>query len=216
MEMSKLNPLDDALRRLEALSFEFDAGDSSASTRIAEVLRDLFSTTLTRLSATYARITSSVPKPPYPQTAFFPLLNVSVTLNAFETQVVSTTITPPAPTSIPVFKPHLGAIREFRQVQAPDWWKNEPIFIIDNSRITRRDLSLWAVSRNGAIPEGQKLPALYDRLRRGQPVIAHIPLRNGATLDAPLLDAQPSALRQLAYEVLRSPELLKLAGRVKP
>lgn len=217
--MDQQNPLDEEMRLLEASARGFDEGDVGEAVRIAESLWRIFHQSpastpcLSRMGATYARVSSSVPKPPHPQNVFLALVNVTIELNAFETQVVQTTISPPEPLGSPRFTPVLGKVREFRSVQAPDWWKNEPVFIIDHSRVTRKDLALWAVCRNGELPEGEKLPRVYEAIQQGKAVSAAIPMANGAVVNVPFRDAHLAALRQMAYEVLRSPELLKLAGR---
>jgi len=217
--MEQPSDLDAELTRLDDASRAFDAGDGAAPAGIAASLRRVFhqardaAPLLSRMKATYARVASCVPRPPYPQGVFLPLVNVSVNYNVLESQVVATTMGRPEPRDVPRFSPLLDRARAARSVQAPDWWKTEPVFIIAHSRVTRRDLALWAVSPGGVPPDGEKLPQVYEAIRRGEPVSVRVPLANGAMLDAPFADAHPAALRQVAYEVLRSPELLALAGR---
>ena len=69
-----------------------------------------------------------------------------------------------------------------RQVQAPDWWGNEPAIIQHGKKATRKVIALWALGR-----------LRQERSKANEQYVA--------------------ALRQMAYEVLKSPELLKLAGR---
>ena len=69
-----------------------------------------------------------------------------------------------------------------RQVQAPDWWGNEPAIIQHGKKATRKVIVLWAAGAAG--------PEINS---------------NGAYV---------AALRQMAYEVLKSPELLKTRWKV--
>jgi hypothetical protein len=81
----------------------------------------------------------------------------------------------------PKYRPMLERKKLTRQVQAPDWWGNEPAIIQNGKKATRKVIALWASAAAG--PEIKS---------------------NGAYV---------AALRQMAYEVLKSSDLLKLAGR---
>ena len=70
-----------------------------------------------------------------------------------------------------------------RVVQAPDWWGNEPALIEQGKKVTRKVIVLRASDEAGG----------------------------GPTTNAD--HAHAAVLRQMAYEVLKSPELMKLAGR---
>jgi hypothetical protein len=219
--MDDHSQLDEELRTLAALAGAYDAGDPGAAVPIAEALRRVFQSSpaaatpplLARLGATYTRVASSVPKPPYPDDRFMPLVSVRVDLTAADGRVIQASTDLSTIMGSPRFSPVLGAVREFRQVQAPDWWRSEPVFVLGRSRVTRRDLALWAVSRGGGVPDGERLPQVYEQLRRGRPVYLKLTLSSGAPLDVPLDDAHPAALRQVAYEVSRSAALRNLAAR---
>ena len=66
--MDDRSQLDEELRTLEALAREYDAGDAATVPGIAEGLRRIFQgspsppSILSRLSATYTRVASSVPR----------------------------------------------------------------------------------------------------------------------------------------------------------
>jgi hypothetical protein len=82
-----------------------------------------------------------------------------------------------------------------RQVQAPDWWGNEPVMIVQRKKVTRKAVVLGASHADS----GSDGPGTMLAESAGP---------------APNVDeAHKAALRQMAYEVLKSPELLKLAGR---
>jgi hypothetical protein len=218
--MDDRNRLEETLRSIEAQATAFDAGDLGAAVGIAEGLRAIFHASplnpslLSRLNATYTRIASSVPKPPYPDDRFLPLVQVQVDLTKVEGKVVQASTDLASIMGSPRFAPVLGAHRDYRQVQAPDWWKSEPVFILNHSRVTRKDLTLWAVSSGRDLPAGETLPQLYEQLRGGKFVYVKLTMTGGGSVEAPVEDAQPAALRQVAHEIFKSGELRKLAGQV--
>lgn len=220
--MDDRSQLEDVLRTLEGRVAAYDAGDPTVATQIAEGLRRIFQPSptapslLSRLNATYLRVASSVPKAPYPDDRFLPLIQAEIDLTSSQGQVLQASTDVASVMGRPRFKPAFGSSRHFRQVQAPDWWKNEPVFILDHSRITRKDLTLWAVSRGRELPPGEKPPQAYERLRQGRAVYLRLLLPNGVPVEAPIEDAQPAALRQVAHEVINSAELRKLAQGGKP
>lgn len=210
--MSDREQLDECLNQIEAGCREFDAGDAGAAARIAGALRSIFhqegatGALLPRMSGTYTKLASTVGKPPYPHGLYTPLTEVSIDLGV-ATHTVSSFgnaggVEPPRLT------PRFGRADRFRQVQAPDWWKSEPAFLVDHSKATRRDIVLWASSKES--PDASPLSALLVKARltglRGA-------ASGGFHTVVPIAAAHAAAVRQIAHEVLNSPELLKLAGR---
>lgn len=199
--------LDEHLRAIEAACREFDAGDPAGAARIAGEVVAVFQPAgaapalLSRVGGTYARLASGVPKAPHPQHLFLPLVHVSQQMGPHGGYVVQASTGPAGLTEPPRCRAPLGRVASFRQVQAPDWWKTEPVMVIDHSKITRKDLALGAVA-------GEAEP-----IREGRLLKIHIPMNYGVTLEVPWHDARCAALRQIAHELLGSPELLKLAGR---
>lgn len=199
--------LDEQLRALESACRAFDEGDATAADQIAAALVALFQPTgtapslLGRAGGTYARLASSIPKPPHPQDFFLPLVNVSQSLGSAGGYVVQASTGPAGLTEPPRCRPPLGRVSTFRQVQAPDWWKTEPAALLDHSKLTRRDLALSALA-----DEAQPT-------RDGRPLKLQATLAYGATLEVPWPAARGAALRQVGHEVLGSLELLTLAGR---
>jgi hypothetical protein len=211
--------LDETIRSIEDAAQAFDAGELAAAKRIAASLVAIFQASgsepplLTRLNATYARVASSVGKPPHPQDAYTPLTEVLIDLSAREEHIVSAAAGPLDNMAFPRFLPYRHRLRVYRQVQAPDWWKAEPVFLVDHSKITRKEVALWAT--------GQEDGARFDeRFGRLHTMILRRNIRGGAAASVSLPDMKmPThiaclpALRQMAHEVLKSPEILKLAGR---
>lgn len=213
--------LDEQLREIEAASREFDAGQPASATRIAAVLKAIFHpegtapSLLSRLGGTYTRLASTVPKTGHPDRLFVPLVRITLDLKNQFGVVFEATTGPTGLSSVPVARPALGKVSSFRQVQAPDWWKNEPVFIIDHSRLTRRDLALWGCRPEGEADAAEKLPKVLEELRSGLPVALKFEGAYGIEVEAPLRQAAFAAIRQLAHEILGSPEFVKLSGRVK-
>ena len=78
--------LDEQLRAIEEAARAIDAGEAPlpAAGRIAAALAAVFQaegtapSLLSRAGGTYARLASSVPKPPYPQNLFLPVVQVTL------------------------------------------------------------------------------------------------------------------------------------------
>ncbi|GAC1468781.1 MAG: hypothetical protein NVSMB9_11800 [Isosphaeraceae bacterium] len=212
------NALGEMLRSIEGSARDFDAGDAGASARIASGLRAVFHQTASSTSllgdfkAIYTRIASSVPKPPWPHSLFLPLVHVTIDFNSFENQVIEASMTGPGSAGTPRCTPRFGNVHEFRHVQAPDWWKSEPAFLINRTKITRRDLTLWAVGDESS-PHSRMNPPVHSEIKRlGRMAAIKFPTNGGGELEIPFMNVQAAALRQIAHEVLKSPELFKLAG----
>jgi len=202
--------LDEQLRAIEAGCRDVDAGDLAGATRIAAALAAVFQPVgaapalLGRVGGTYARLASGVPKAPHPQQLFLPLVTVTHQMGPHGGYVLQASTGPAGLSEPPRCRAALGRVGSFRQVQAPDWWKNEPVMVIDHSKITRKDLALGAVA-------GEAEP-----IREGRPLKIVVAMNYGVSLEVPLHSARCAALRQIAHELLGSPELLKLAGRTRP
>src|SRR5262245_23570743 len=93
--MGYADELDGRLRAIEEAAAAIDAGDDGAAARAAEALLAVFQTgpggpsLLSRLNATYAKVASTVPKPPYPQGKFAPLTDVLIDLGAGPTRAAT-------------------------------------------------------------------------------------------------------------------------------
>ena len=210
--MGYAEQLDRRLREIEAAAAAFDEGDGTASARASGDLSAVFQAVpslLSHLGATYVKVVSCVPKPPFPGGKFAPLTEVVMELGAgdFGSSTGQAGGFPP-----PRFQARLGPTRGLRSVQAPDWWKSEPVFLVDHSRVTRRDVvSAAAGETDGG---GARLSDLL--IKAGWIGMAATPYGDVART-VPLGQAAAAAVRQIAHEVLHSPDLLKLAGRpVKP
>lgn len=107
-----------------------------------------------------------------------------------------------------------------------NWW-NEPIMKTLEGVYTRKDIVLWAANKDGGAHVDPTLPPMYVNLVKGK-------VQSGIATDAPegqigfyveiqlsgtprkedhmLPNAHFSDLRQMALEILNSPEILQLAA----
>ena len=100
------------------------------------------------------------------------------------------------------------------------WWDKEIIFKSVGGGITRRKLVLYAANNDGGAHVDYALDAEYERLVDGMGVTVSFTDVDETTklpLMEPMVEELRSThlagLRQLAYEVLNSPELTTVAGR---
>ncbi len=217
--MSDRDELDGCLKEIETACKAYDAGDLSAGKKIARSLRAIFhqevgstaAPLISRQCGTYTKLASSVVKSPYPQGLYSPLMNFEIELAAVSQHVVSSSgnaggVEPPS------IKPRLGRADKFRQVQAPDWWKSEPVFLIDHSKVTRRDCVIWG---SGAGPDGEPpsmvSAPLFPLLIKAKLTGLRGMAQGGFHQIVPIHEAHAAAARQIAHEVLHSPELKKPA-----
>ncbi len=214
--MGHADELAERLREIEAAARGFDARDEKAAATIAGALLAIFQpadaspSLLSRLGATYVKVGSCVPKPPFPQDRFVPLTDVVVDLGS---GAHSATTGQAAGYPPPRFQPRLGSPRGFRSVQAPDWWRNEPVMLVGHSRVTRRDaVSLLTLAATGS-DDNPARSHLAELLVNAGWIGVRISPFGETVQDVPVYAAARAVVRQIAHEVLNSPELKKLAGQ---
>ena len=176
--------LDHQLRTIETAASAYDAGNKDESVAIAKSLITIAHHTgqttslLAHLRARLTRLFTTVDKPPYPQDWYSPMAEIE---GKFQFRAIDAAAQPSTYIEPTHFRPTLERKKLTRQVQAPEWWSNEPVIIQHGKKTTRKVIALWA--SEASAPE---------RTSNEQYV---------------------AALRQMAYEVLKSPDLLKLAKR---
>ncbi|MFO0952041.1 MAG: hypothetical protein U0835_12995 [Isosphaeraceae bacterium] len=191
--------LDALLAGLEAACRDQDEGRGVGPDALAGPITALLqgpaggASLLSRLGGTYTRLASSVPKTPHAPGLFLPLVNVVQDMTGSYGLTFQASTGPTGLSVPPRCQARLGRKADFRQVQAPDWWKSEAVFLLDHSKLTRKDVA-----------EGTRLAGL-NPLR--------IEMTYGSSLEVPWQSLRPAALRQLAHELLSSQELSALAGR---
>jgi hypothetical protein len=176
--------LDKELQSIEKAASAYDAGNKDEAFRIAASLVAIAHHTgpttslLAHLRARLTRLMTTVDKPPYPQDWYSPMAEIE---GKFHFQAIHVAAQPTTVIEPTRFQPVLERKKLIRQVQAPEWWGNEPVIIQHGRKVTRKVIALWALD-----PAGPEKKANEQYI---------------------------AALRQMAHEVLKSPELLKLARR---
>ncbi|HTD02674.1 hypothetical protein [Undibacterium sp.] len=94
------------------------------------------------------------------------------------------------------------------------WWNREVVFFNNETlQITRRDLVLWLANKDGGAHVEVPPPARYKVVQDGMNFTWTLGAPGGVEKKVQVSEFQLAALRQFAYELLNSPELLTLAGR---
>lgn len=192
------------LRFLRTSAAAFDAGDRDEAIRIGTGLRVLFhqtvkSTSLMRhLCAESLQILSTSERTPVGPGMG---LNIAkhLDMNMF--------------TGVTRAMPWLDAAPIKTMVPLVDWWKSEVVFFNTGIEVTRRDLALWAANQDGGAHVDDALHVDYEKVLRGLDFTFTITQPSGKQLLTRIEELHLAALRQFAYEVLGTPELVKLGNR---
>src|SRR5262249_43463820 len=129
--------LAEQLNAIESAAREYDSGNHSRASRIAAALKAIFHLTpesaslLAQLQARLTRLLTSVDKPPYPNDWYSPLAQMEGTFQYPEIHAgASARNQAITVVGSPRFRPSLDRKKLARQVQAPEWWGNEPVIIV--------------------------------------------------------------------------------------
>jgi hypothetical protein len=118
--------------------------------------------------------------------------------------------------SIGSFKPYIDTSKRNEQIPADAWWGTEPVMELLQEKtdevVTRKQIILAAANQDGGAHVDQKKSAEYLRLSDGLSIEVVARFRDGVTRKVKLRHANLVALRQIAYEVLVSPDIKALAG----
>jgi hypothetical protein len=116
--------------------------------------------------------------------------------------------------------PLLDTAPSKKSIPHEDWWDKEVVFYGGPTRVTRRKLVLSAANKDGGAHVDAALDAEYEEVIRGLGMSItwqRVDEETGQPVGDPwvteLHDTHFAGLRQIAYEVLNSPDLLRLAGR---
>ena len=107
------------------------------------------------------------------------------------------------------FKPALQHSSFHGLLPADRWWTQVVWVIPDLPRLTRRAIVLTAANKDGGAHVDEELPAEYQALARAGGVRIHL---QGPDSSLALGDVQSICLRDMAYELLSSSELLELTA----
>jgi hypothetical protein len=191
---------------IETSCREYDQGKRHEAKRIAHALRAMFHQTgrstsdLTHLNATTVRLLSTATKPPNNNpSGYWPGL-------------VSFVIAPQQAMFMGI--PKLNATPyAHRYIPFKAWWNGEPVFQSGYRKVKRDRLILDASNKDGGSHVDTGLPPEYAWVAEGTDWKATFNPDGGKTVEVPLQFPHLAAICQMGYEVLNSPELLKLAGK---
>jgi len=122
---------------------------------------------------------------------------------------------------LPIFscemRPVLDDLKRREFILFQSWWRKEIIIELgDDGSLNRRDLVLAAANKDGGAHVDTALPLTYDKTRLGAGMELQIDFKTGPTrVKMPFENVHYASLRQVAYEVLNSPEISKLSAMHK-
>ena len=109
--------------------------------------------------------------------------------------------------------PWLEQAPNHASVALREWWQGEVVIFNTGTKVTRKDIALWVANEDGGAHVRGAQDAEYQRVTRGLDFSFTITHEDGRQLIARPEELHLAALRQFAYEVLVSPDILRLAGR---
>jgi len=179
---------------------QYDAGNTDEGIRIATSLRVILHDTasskslLTHLGAKDVRLRGTGGQSPAHSDFFFGLTNIVFDLETMQAQMVPKFDNDP-----------------FRETLLfDDWWTKQLVYLRGSMKVFRKDAVLYAANKDGGAHVDAELPKEYRDLLDGMGFSAQ-QKRDGRIIRAAKLNlANVAPLRQMAFEVLNSPELLAL------
>jgi hypothetical protein len=183
---------------LERSCASYDAGYKDEAIRIATIIRVLIHNTrastslLKHLNETTINLLSTTTEPS-PQTISFIGLGIMRITGGKSDYVPKLGDGPSINASVPVIK----------------WW-DQIVMVLNGQRISRKDIVLAAANKDGGAHVDAELSAEYKALAKDGAVGSFVYQTQDARVEAPIQGAHLVSLRQLGYELLHSPELIKL------
>jgi hypothetical protein len=120
--------------------------------------------------------------------------------------------------------PKLDGAQHRRFLPFSEWWRQEAIINaggINGGCATRRDLVLWAANKDGGVHVAEVLTSSYQGIIDGLGMAIVYTSTDQGTIPEdqqvklPLENLHLASLRQVAYEVLASPDLSQLQRQVR-
>ncbi len=207
MAISLSEQVDRQLRFIESSAREFDTGNRDEAIRIGTSLRVLFhqtqkSTSLLRhLGAEGISLCSTSAGTPVS-----PGLGLNVANNL---------ITNPFTGDMRA-SPWLADAPQKNLILFDTWWQGEVVVFNSGIEITRKSLCLWAANQDGGAHVDDNQHGDYEFVQRGLDFTFTITHEDGRQLIAKSAEIHLAALRQFGWEVLASPDMLRLARRPTP
>lgn len=103
-----------------------------------------------------------------------------------------------------------GRIKDFKDVGT--WWQ-QPVIILNSHPYTRAAIVLNVADKDGGAHIDAALTPEYEALIAEGSLGTLVKRTEKGDLTVPIRDVHFCALRQIGFEVLNSPDLLKLANR---
>lgn len=203
-EMDFKDHLRKQLGFLERSCISYDQGFHDESIRIATVLRVLIHNTksstslLNHLNLTTLNLLSTSGEPHSPAT--FKYFGMGLMTMKGDGTV---TYTPGLDRGSPV--------NDF--VPVSKWW-NQIVYVLNlETRLSRSKIILAAANKDGGAHIDKKLSPEYKHLASDGAIGSIFYNHNGNQSKVPIQDAHLVALRQMAYEILNSPELVSITNK---
>lgn len=185
------------LRFLRASCAAFDMGDQDEAIRIAVSLRVLMHT------GGGSPLLSQLGDPPLLSTT--PDINEDVIMHCGSLSITRMNFNNGEVTAL--YVPALDANPQFHRVVPWKVWWSQVVAVLDGMRITRSEIATAAANKEGA-HIAPRLPPEYRALVDGPMSIEHT--RDGKVISSQRLEnIHYTDLRQMAHEVLHSPDLQK-------
>ena len=184
---------------LERSCASYDASYTDEAIRMATVLRVLMHNTsrstslLSHLGATLIKLVDTCP----------PLSPKAVMYHGMGMHILG---------SDSRYVPNLDKTPFANPVPFAQWW-DQVVYVLDvSTRLRRRDVVLAAANKDGGAHVDAQLSSEYERLAADGAVGTYVTESDGKNYERPVADAHLVCIRQMAYEVLHSPDLRALAS----
>ena len=187
---------------LEASCRAYDAGNKDEAVRIATCLRILFhdtshsSSLIHHLELSHLRLLSSCEGIPTSARFWANLTNIYLAPAAAKAEFIA----------------KLDGARAKTLIPFDDWWRNEVVYLVQQTTVTRRDLTLAASNKDGGAHVDSRLDDYYEQLLSGAGWKMTLNESTGRK-EISFRHAHSAALRQMAFEVLHTPDLRMIVER---
>lgn len=180
----------------------YDQGDVAEAIRLAVTLRVLLHDTknstslLTHLQAKPLLLLSTAITFKKPQSLNLPLVCSRIAVPDFTFK------------AYPIF----NTCERRDQVSFETWWRKERIIELNGKTLHRRELILIAANQDGGAHVDETIDPTYDLTRLGAGMEVEFVLKGGLPKKSALFEnVHFASLRQIAYEILNSPAIQKIA-----
>ena len=104
-----------------------------------------------------------------------------------------------------------GPTRKY--IPVPEWWNQVGFVLNPNTKLTRKDIVLAAANKDGGAHVDKALTKEYEALTTDGSLGQFIHVSQGITTTESTSNVHFAAIRQMAHELLNSPQLIDLATK---